>query len=1606
MGALLAAVVGTLGVTAVQAQAPRDDQARREVVSVAHRQAPWSVPKEAMARTELVTSPLRAVLQGTDDAEVRLKHGKGVSRFDEPSHRADEKSGVAGVGAAAQLLLSDGFEGAFPGPWSVFDNNGGANGQVFWDDTNFRSDVGNWSVWCADGGADASARGSDYSNNMDSWLVFGPFNLSDAASGRLSFRYWNRSEDNFDYFQYFVSVDGTLYHGFQTSGDSGGWRSGAIDFASVPTLGDVTGDSSVWVAFVFKSDNSVTDEGAYVDEVRVEKTVLGGGADLVIRNLALSSPSASAGESLAVTYDIRNLGTTPVAAGYRESLYLSSNASLGASDILLNTSHNHSQVGAGGTHPGSLSVTIPSGASPGAYFLLVEADTDATVSETNESNNLSAVPLSIDSPATRVLLSDGFEGSFPGGIWSVFDNDGTDNGQVFWDDTNFRSDVGNWSVWCADGGTEASARGATYSDNMDSWMVFGPFDLRDAIGGSLSFRYWNRSEANFDYFKYLVSINGSLYHGFQVSGDSGGWQNGAIDFRNVPTLGDVTGASSVWIAFVFTSDGNSTAEGAYVDEVRVEKTVRSSGTDFVIQDLALSSSNVNPGQALTVTYNVRNQGAAPADAGYRESVYLSSDSSLGLTDTLLATSHHHAQVGAGGTHSGNLSVTIPSDAGGNYFLLVEADTDEVVSETDESNNVAAAPLSVAFGLRDLVIQDLALSTAIANAGQSLTVTYNVKNRGTSPVEFGYRESVYLSTNSSLGSGDILLTSSHEHAHVGAGGTHFSSLNATIPSGTPPGSYFVLVEADTDDAVFEVNESNNVSGVPLSIDSLGNRDLLIQDLAVSPSSALPGQNLVVTYNVRNQGSSPVAAGYRERVYLSGDSTLQASDILLGASHNHSQVGAGSTHPGNLSLAIPGGMPIGSYFLLVEADTDGVVAETNESNNVSSVGLQVVANQNACVILVHGSMESDENVSDIAADWRAGRDYWRMSYIKGILSDSEDFVRTVTTVSSTESYEHFVVRWDGSARYDSPPASGRVASEILRAFRGEFDGPANDALRSKCDPTDRFYVIAHSMGAQVMDFILGNSSPSDPFYNHNGLYDQVARGLTAVITIGGAHRGSRAADFICKEEDPPGPEDWTKCDTGWIFGFGMNCTEARTWLQTEDFRQVHSNASAPSIPTLLIGGDRGLIFPANTSCLPGQDDSVLTFTSQFACSDIPSSSSSYEIETVCDNSDKVTSNFFNVDTGNENHDDERNNNDTLNLRERHQIPDGIWLRNGTLFDPGETVFADVSAAEVANVLISAIEFNLSSGTKRGSGSLPDGVSVALDAASVAGVSGRYPPFSGPIEPMPTVGDRGRLSKSEPIRDPLEKKRVSHWSTSFPDSEDRRVLKVRPSRISFTSPEPIVLYAMVEKDAQAIPARIQATLRSEDPSVFADVADFRDDGVLPDQAAHDGVQTASITPPPGLEGIFSVRADASTLRGGPVSARLDVYYGIPTAELTGGYRDEAVSGNLVIQAQVEAQRAGRYHLQGSLYGADGTPIAWAQTTQVLEAGTHWMPLTFFGLTISERAISGTYSLRDVLLSNTTEIPTVWGIPVEEAYTTKGYDSEQFTSLDYVEWRKRHDE
>ena len=308
---------------------------------------------------------------------------------------------------------------------------------------------------------------------------------------------------------------------------------------------------------------------------------------------------------------------------------------------------------------------------------------------------------------------------------------------------------------------------------------------------------------------------------------------------------------------------------------------------------------------------------------------------------------------------------------------------------------------------------------------------------------------------------------------------------------------------------------------------------------------------------------------------------------------------------------------------------------------------------CFIFVHGKQTNTGTFTN----WSNARNYWK--------NGSRDFIQAATKNFAAS---YYVIGYNGTNAYWDSQAAGEVATEIVNATNGGADGGGNRCARTWAQGGS-FWVIAHSMGGTIMDFVLGNNDSSDPNFNFNGPYDTVAQRLSLAITLGGAHRGSQGADAVCGDGN-------FFCN--FIAFFIQSCDTATYWLRSDDAVQVRTYSNAPARNVYLTGGYEA-IFGAS-ACLSGEDDGIVQHASQYACNG--SATTSYNNSNVCNNSNKQeSSGFLNLDVAHENHSDERDDSDRDT---RRAIPGGIWTCGGSPCSPNTVVQSSMSTAQFVSIL----------------------------------------------------------------------------------------------------------------------------------------------------------------------------------------------------------------------------------------------------------------------------------------------------------------------------------
>ena len=239
----------------------------------------WQVEVRAGA---VVTRAVRVTF--TQVGEVELLAGV----YDSATGRATSGGQRTRVSASTSMIQSQGFggwvsvahetfEGIWPSAgWAVNDlSNDGY--QRYWGDDEYRAHTDSWAAWPARRGADGLdpvTPDDHYFNTMDTRMIYGPFDLSDAVMADADFWLCREIETCFDYVvldisHADISLDCVAVQELARWTGSSGWEFSDVYF------NDYVGDNSVWLAWRFVSDSSVTYDGPWVDDVRIWKFVPG-----------------------------------------------------------------------------------------------------------------------------------------------------------------------------------------------------------------------------------------------------------------------------------------------------------------------------------------------------------------------------------------------------------------------------------------------------------------------------------------------------------------------------------------------------------------------------------------------------------------------------------------------------------------------------------------------------------------------------------------------------------------------------------------------------------------------------------------------------------------------------------------------------------------------------------------------------------------------------------------------------------------------------------------------------------------------------------------------------------------------------------------------------------------------------------------------------------------------------------------------------------------------------------------------------------------------------------------------------------------------------------
>lgn len=238
---------------------------------------------------------------------------------------------------------------------------------------------------------------------------------------------------------------------------------------------------------------------------------------------------------------------------------------------------------------------------------------------------------------------------------------------------------------------------------------------------------------------------------------------------------------------------------------------------------------------------------------------------------------------------------------------------------------------------DLFVGSIAVNPTVGPPGGNVDLTFEIRNGGQGDAG-PFNVSIYFSTTSTLDLNKAVLLHSLVINNLSKGSSTIQRATVTIPKQASVNqTAYLAVMADSGMSVTESNENNNVTTSTFNVKP--GPDLTVDTMILSRSVVSPGEQITVTYTLKNIGRADVLP-FESSIYYSNDALIDTNDTLLDrASVQYLPVANSITLI--RTITIPSHAQINqNYFLAVFVDPTGQRSEEDETNNIKMLQIQVV------------------------------------------------------------------------------------------------------------------------------------------------------------------------------------------------------------------------------------------------------------------------------------------------------------------------------------------------------------------------------------------------------------------------------------------------------------------------------------------------------------------------------------------------------------------------------------------------------------------------------------------------------------------------------------------
>lgn len=360
--------------------------------------------------------------------------------------------------------------------------------------------------------------------------------------------------------------------------------------------------------------------------------------------------------------------------------------------------------------------------------------------------------------------------------------------------------------------------------------------------------------------------------------------------------------------------------------------------DLKIPALSSNIQNFYSGSQVNLTFQVLNDGNYDTRVQqWKDVVFISYHSEFDETARVLKTISHQGLLLPDSSYQVSTTVTVPLEMHGTAYFYAYTDYyDQVYEHVGRYNNVTRSD-SVNVILTppaDLIPQNITADNTVST-GASFHFSYEIHNQGAGAPNYStWLDRCYLSTSADSLVDAIQVANDWHYSGLPVGDSYTVSHTVALPTSITEGTYYLFVQADANNSVFEFTfENNNLLRYAQPITVL-QPDLQITTLNVQ-DTLHAGAEEAISYRIANTGNGAVInQTVKDRVYLSQSFNGSSATQIAELSHS-CWLNAQDSLLKMQNVTLPSNLQEGVYYLFVRTNAANTLQEANIDNNRSPI-----------------------------------------------------------------------------------------------------------------------------------------------------------------------------------------------------------------------------------------------------------------------------------------------------------------------------------------------------------------------------------------------------------------------------------------------------------------------------------------------------------------------------------------------------------------------------------------------------------------------------------------------------------------------------------------------